>query len=1078
MKRVLLLAIATAFGVAAIAQTIHPNSQDGVVWFKLKDDAVLEKRMVIKGSETTPLTPREELKCLAAFFEGNPNVKVTKPFDRFKAPALRRTYQLEFSDINNVDTYIKELEKFGQVEYAERVPFMRKTLVPNDPLYGPGNQWGLFKIQAETAWNYTTGNANIIVAVVDDAVDITHPDLSPVLWVNTGEIPGNGIDDDGNGYVDDRNGVNVATSTPSQEGSPMPGTPVTSFDHGTHVAGIACAASNNGTGIASIGHGVSLMGIRAASDNSSLTATLQGVLYAIDNGANVINMSFGSESYSTTYQNAITYGYNQGVVMIAACGNDNVNTVFYPAGYDHVIAVAATNGSDNKASFSNYDNGSGWVDVAAPGTSILSTLPTGSSSLYGNKQGTSMASPMVAGLAGLMLSMNSGLTPDDIESCLVSTCDPVAGSFSSSLGAGRVNASAAMACVSTSLDWAPEADFVANLTVIPQGGSVNFTDLSIYNPTSWTWTFTGGTPASSTAQNPQNITYNAPGTYPVTLQVSNANGTDTETKTGYIQVNASTGCDTISHTLPTDTIYTYSLSTNSYLGGTNSDGVTAYCDAYQSSEFPAGSSIQGMIIYFVRGATNNPAATVTVNVWSDAGGMPGAVVHSETVSLQEIEDNQTVPGQPGSFYPTMVEFDSPYLITGDFYVGISVPQPVPSGQEYVIAYTHDFNGDVTGRPNYSWMYIGTPNSFGAPAGWYDLETTFASTPRQAMHMHLLTTLHPVQATMQLSSTTVCAGNSISFSNSTNTNSVSNEWYANGTVNGYSNQTTADFIFNSPGSYMTYLVANNQCGFYDIDSTEVTVVATPSVSVTPQNEYICPGESITLTASGAAGYTWSPGATLSATTGASVTATPSTTTTYSIEATQGSCTASSQVTVYVESAPQAEIVFTPSTSVCYNEPVLFDGMINSSDVTSYSWTFESGTPSTSSNATETVTFPAAGTYTVTLVGANGCGQDETVTATVLVDNCDFLGLEEQGTRNLSGYYNSINTTLNLGFENMPEGEYDIQLFSMLGQRVMHQSVRVISPDQDEVVNVNEMAEGIYLVKITSGDAFEHTFRFKK
>jgi serine protease len=1076
MKHLLLVLFSIGCLFTSHAQSIYTNSHDGMIWFKLKDNVVLNKQLQFNSGQKSVQDPRTELIFLADFFAKHSSISLSKPFAHFNAPALKRTYQLDFENFADVDLLMRELSQYVQIEYAERVPLMTKTLVPNDPMYGPGNQWGLFKIQAETAWNYSIGSSQIVVAVVDDAVDITHPDLAGVLWVNTDEIPGNGIDDDGNGYVDDRNGVNVATSTPSQQGSPMPGTPVSSFDHGTHVAGIACAATNNGVGIASIGHGVRLMSIRAASSTGSLTSTLQGVLYAIENGAHVINMSYGSDQFSTTYQNAINYGYNQGIVMVAACGNDNVNTVFYPAGYNNVISVAATNGTDNKASFSNYDNGSGWVDLAAPGTSIYSTLPAGSPSLYGNKQGTSMASPMVAGLAGLMLSLNPTLTPADIENCLKTTCDPVAGAFSGQLGSGRINAANAMACVSSTLNWAPVADFSANITVIPQGSTVNFTNLSIYNPTSYAWSFTGGTPATSAQVNPQNITYNTPGTYAVSLTATNANGSDTETKTAYIQVNPTTGCDTITHTLPADTIYTYTLSTNSYLGGTNIEGVTAYNERYLASEFPPGSYIQNMIVYFVRGQANNANETVTFRIWSSVAGQPGAVLHTQTVSLQEIEDNQTVPGQPNSFYPTIVEFDNPYLINQDFFIGIEVPNPVPAGQQYAIAYTHDFNDDATGRPNYCWMRLAPGNTLGAPAGWYNFETTFIGNPRQAMHMKLLTTQYPVRATMSLTATSVCAGNSISFQNTTNNNVVTNEWYIDGVANGYIVGNTPSFIFNNPGTYMTYLVASNQCGFYAIDSTEVTVLANPVISVTPQNQYICPGGSVALTASGATTYTWSPAGSLSATTGASVTATPASTTTYTINGTQGACSSSSEVTVYVEAPPTTAIAYAPNVNLCYNQPIFFDGLVNSDDVTGFAWTFTGGSPATSINGTEYVTFPAPGTYTVALNGTNGCGDADLVSVSVTIGNCDYLGIDLLESSSIKGFYNPSNQELVFEINELPFGAYQVNILSLVGQEVMQNTVLVDQANQIIKVNVNDFAEGIYIVRF-SKDEMNYMLKFK-
>lgn len=1076
--------ILTLFGIAILgmgfSQTVYKDAQDGRLWLKLKDDITLHRTTPLPGQTVNDDLNKYfvELPFMKAIAEQYGVSKISKPFAKFKSPGVSDVYQIEFSDIQKVDDFEKALNNVSTVKYAEKVPLFHKTLTPNDPSYGPGQQWNLFQINSGQAWDVTTGNSNIVVAVVDDAVDITHPDLSPVLWTNSGEIPGNGIDDDNNGYVDDVNGVDVANGT----GNPNPIAPFGNFDHGTHVAGIATAASNNGTGIASIGYNVSLMGIRSASNNASLTSTLQGVLYAIDNGANVINMSYGSSFFSQTYQNAINNGVNQGVVMVAAAGNDNVDDIFYPAGYNNVISVAASNGSDAKAGFSNYDDGSGWITLAAPGTSIYSTLPSQGSSNYGTKQGTSMASPLVAGLAGLMLSLNPALLPSDIENCMTTTCDPATGSFSGLMGAGRINALEAMNCVASTLNFPPQAEFTADLTTIAVGGQVNFTDLSIYNPTSWSWTFQGGTPGTSTQQNPQNITYNNPGTYQVSLTVTNANGNDSEIKTGYITVNPSTGCDSVTHTLPNDTIYTRSWANNGgYLGGTNSIGVEAYADFYSASLFPANSYIQSMIVYFTNGVANNPNDLVTMTIWNSVGGNPGAVLHTETVSLQTIEDNQTVPGQPNSFYPTIVYFDQPFQITGDFFIGISVPNPVPGGQEYSIAYTHDFNNDATGRPNYTWLYAGPGNTLNggtaAPVGWYEFDVSLGGI-NYAMHMTLRTTQFPVDADIQASSTNVCSGDEVDFQNGNMTNVSQNEWFINGVNNGNTTANNPSFIYNSPGTYAAYLVANNTCGYIAIDSVDITVNASPVISVTPQDELICPGDNVNLTASGANSYTWSPSGSLSAGTGANVTSTPTQTTTYSVVGTSSNgCSSNSEVTVIVEETPVSDISFTPNTGICFNQPIYFDGGLNSEGVTNYQWSFDSGSPASSANSTEFVSFPSAGTYTVTLDGSNNCGDNDVATVNVTILDCDFNSLEENENQGIFGFMNPENEALKINFTNMNSGKYEVNVYSLTGQKVQSKTLNVVDGNGTYTLSTIDMAEGLYITHVTQGD-MNYSFKFTK
>ncbi|HIF14110.1 MAG TPA: hypothetical protein EYQ86_01730, partial [Bacteroidetes bacterium] len=386
------------------AQQANSSFHDGKVWFKIKDEVVLKKKECIKGfneqSETSTLVScLMELSVMENTLSSLGIINLKHFSSQKLSPELSRTYELQVPSGTKLDELIRKLILDPAVEYAEKIPVNKKHYSPNDPSYGPGNQWYLYQIDAEQAWNYSQGSSNVVVAIVDDAVDIDHPDISGVLWTNSGEIANNGYDDDNNGYVDDVNGADVV----NVNGNPRPSTPTSNYDHGTHVAGCAAAASDNNTGIASIGFGISIMSLRCSDNSGLLSNTYDGVLYAIENGADVINMSYGSNHYSNTSQNLFNWANQNGIVLIASAGNDGSSSPQYPAAYNHVISVAATNGNDAKASFSNYDNGSGWVDLAAPGTSIYSTLPTGSGS-YGYKQGTSMSGPIVAGLVGLMLS--------------------------------------------------------------------------------------------------------------------------------------------------------------------------------------------------------------------------------------------------------------------------------------------------------------------------------------------------------------------------------------------------------------------------------------------------------------------------------------------------------------------------------------------------------------------------------------------------------------------------------------------------------------------------------------------------
>ena len=337
----------------------------------------------------------------------NPNSQLTDVTRRFsisrihipfKTQLTSQVYLVEFDLEQPVNPILVELGKLSDVAYVERVPDYKSFYTTGDL---DSNQWYLNTIQAELAWDLSTGNAAVTVAIVDDAVLLNHADLSGNIWVNPGEMAANGIDDDNNGYIDDVNGWDVSDN----DNDPNPPSTATnsSFTHGTHCAGIAAAATGNSIGIASIGFNSSIIAVKCKPDallGSSLPDAYLGVDYAIASNADIISMSWGGYAYSITYQSLFDAAYNSGIVLIAAAGNSNTGAPMYPASYNNVISIGATDINDQKAAFSNYG---ATIDVMAPGVGILSCL-AGSSSSYGNLSGTSMASPHVAGSLALVLS--------------------------------------------------------------------------------------------------------------------------------------------------------------------------------------------------------------------------------------------------------------------------------------------------------------------------------------------------------------------------------------------------------------------------------------------------------------------------------------------------------------------------------------------------------------------------------------------------------------------------------------------------------------------------------------------------
>lgn len=456
-----------------------------------------------------------------------------KQFNSASIPILKKlknTYLIRFKNAATRDEFILELSAMNEVVYAEPIPLNELYYIPNDPDYGL--QWNLTKISAAQAWDIHQGTTKVKVAVVDDAVLSSHQDLFPNIYTNINEIPSNGVDDDGNGYIDDVSGWDVADNDNNPE-PPAAATTNSVFTHGTHCAGIVAAATDNSMGIASIGFKINIIPVKTLSDATpgpSLTNPYSGVLYAIAAGANVISMSWGGSVFSATNQTIFDLAYANDIVCVAAAGNSNTNAPMYPASYNHVISVAASDNNDAKASFSNYGT---TIDVTAPGVNIYSTL-AGSVSSYGNLSGTSMACPLVAGLCGLMKSYNYAKNVDFIENCLKTTTDNINSanpSYIGQLGTGRVNAYRALLCMS----GPPVAQFTANSTHVCQGASVQYTDNSYAGPTTWSWTFQGGTPATSSLQNPI-VSYAANGSYTTTLIVTNSLGSDTLTQVNYITV--------------------------------------------------------------------------------------------------------------------------------------------------------------------------------------------------------------------------------------------------------------------------------------------------------------------------------------------------------------------------------------------------------------------------------------------------------------------------------------------------------------------------------------------------------------
>ncbi len=286
---------------------------------------------------------------------------------------------------------------------------------PNDKRFG--NQWFHKNVKSEKAWDITRGSKDIITAVIDTGISLNHEDLKNNIWKNLKEIPSNGIDDDNNGFIDDDRGWDFANNDNNPEDDQS---------HGSHCAGLVGAEGNNAIGGVGMNWNVKLMALKfiRASGSGSESDGIKAIIYAADNGAKIINASWGAEGSVQALKDSIAYANSKGVLFVAAAGNAKTNTdrkKFYPAGYDlpNIISVAASTSSNGKAEFSNFGKTS--VHIAAPGHNIYSNSTKNS---YDNKSGTSMAAPIVSGIAALILSVQPNLSVNELRNAVLNSAIP------------------------------------------------------------------------------------------------------------------------------------------------------------------------------------------------------------------------------------------------------------------------------------------------------------------------------------------------------------------------------------------------------------------------------------------------------------------------------------------------------------------------------------------------------------------------------------------------------------------------------------------------------------------------------
>jgi subtilisin family serine protease len=423
---------------------LNISHQDGNIKLGIASvDALLKKYMIIKMEREFP--------------------GETVPKAGSNLIDLTRYYILRYSKPFDIEVVIREFKNNPHFEYVGPAVIQSIDDNPNDSNFN--NQWGMSRIQAPQAWTRAKADTTVRIAIIDTGVDWNHPDLggsSPYnqgnIWINWVEWNGTtGVDDDGNGYIDDIRGwdfVDGISGAATGEDATMPDNdPMDFHGHGTHVAGIAAAMTNNSTGVAGVSggwyssqRGAQIMSLRAGwrgSDGGGYVSMIfcaQAISYARIKGATTINCSWTS-SYTADLAAAVTNAINSGIIIVKSAGNSNTEDPDYLNSRGDCLSVAATNQDDIKADFSNYGT---YVDISAPGVNIYSTL---FNNTYGNMTGTSMAAPHVAGLVALVKKCTPSLSRSQVEQIIrlsVDNIDSQNPNYIGKLGTGRINAMKAL----------------------------------------------------------------------------------------------------------------------------------------------------------------------------------------------------------------------------------------------------------------------------------------------------------------------------------------------------------------------------------------------------------------------------------------------------------------------------------------------------------------------------------------------------------------------------------------------------------------------------------------------------------
>lgn len=1013
------------FTFYSYSQTVFEHYVDGQVYVKLSADA--PKQVYQVNPNDVPVSVLGEIgKVLTKYGV----TKITRTFHQASDDKdLPKILRVRFSQIGSVQELIDELKNTTGIEYAEKVPLAKIHAIPNDPNF-PAH---LNQINAQNAWNVFNGNSNITVAIVDNAVMWTHEDLVANTYTNTNEIPNNNIDDDNNGYIDDVNGYDVA----DLDNNTVPTNSL--MNHGTYCAGIAGATTDNSVGVASIGWNIKIIPVKCQYDGGStsiVSTGYEGIIYAAKAGARIISCSWGDAGYSVSEQLAVNYAWNKGCIIISSAGNLSSTTPNYPCAYNHVYCVAAVDAADVKLGMSNYGT---WVDITAPGNNIMSTSSYTGTPDYLISSGTSAAAPLVAGLAGLMLSKTSYMTQNDVLNCISNTAVNIYtlsgnSTYNNQLGAGRVEAYQAMLCAASFSNAMPVANFYAYPLVSCPNASVSFYDSSLYVPTSWNWTFQGGTPATSTLQNPI-VQWTTAGTYSVSLTVTNANGTDTKTKLSYITITNPIAlpfaegfenpqflpANWTSKNINNDNVF-WERKTN--LGAYGTSTACAMFDNYTSDA--AGERDEMISPKF------NFANVSSARLRFDVAYARYSAFNTDTLEVK-------VSTNCGATWTSIYLKGGTNLATAPDVTSQFVPTNSQWRKDSI-----DISALTAGQGNVMFSFINRGH-FGQVIYLDNINLVFPtptvnfSLPASTMCVNV--SVPPLLAIVNLTNTSIGA--------------TSYTWnFGNSAMPVTSNSVNPSVGYTSVGIHTITLVGANGTATASVTKT-ISLVAPPSLMASASASAVCSGKTVTLTAMGANSYTWSTGVFgNTGVTGSMVVVTVMTPIFYSVIGSNGVCSAYANgiVSVYIPPTTVLSTTNSPCNALC-------TGVVNAT-------TYTGATPYTYSvSGTNCTTLPCTnlcdGTYTLYTQTSQGCTSSNTFSiACITVTVTDTTSIHSFNLEHdVQIYPNPAQDELHIDFA----GVFNYILYNSLGQIIS--SERNISTKT--VIDLSRFAQGIYFVEVKSG-----------